>query len=357
MPTPDRILQATLESLAPRFTTLAFPFSPLIDKILENKGVSHVDAEAAPYHTFRVLTQGPGRAHHLPSGGEIYASGLRKTPAKGSVYGTRIIYTYEIPGSDMAKGGSPKGAEKLVEQYPELAYADFRQILGKQLMMGDQGKGFLSLLPGTTYSPEGTPYNAVFQNAARAAQNQTVFGLAKEGATPGTTGWYHGYGAITSMVNNGERIFQQVHGEASTALAGMPGVVDLMFADATSYYNYLMHRRTAVFTTGKPEGMSGFEDGREGVDVLGGKMYKEPHIDAADAAIVALGGVIYGLKSKTWELRVWDEGQSGKKAFFHARPLQKMQNKDAWIQEIVFHGQLYSTALPCNFVVVGGQNA
>ena len=354
--TPDRIFQAALQQLEERFTTLAFPWSPLVEKIISGKQVEQKSAAETPYIEFRVLTDGPGETHQLISGGELYPTALKDVVTKGNIYGTRLIHVYEIPGADMAKAAHPQGCEELIEEYPELALAQFRAELAEQFALGNQNNGLLSLCGQNTYAPDGTPRTGLLEANPRATQAATVLGLAKENGGAGVNGWYHQYGNITSMANNGERVFQQVHGRASRALKDMTGKVDLMIADETSYYNYLMHRRGPVLETGTPEGMKGWEDDREGAKVLGGTMYIEPYMDPAAAEVLAWNGIIYGMKSKTWKLRTWKEGPTDKQAFFHMRPMQKAQNKDAWIQEILFHGQLFTYALPCQFLVTGGHN-
>ena len=355
--TPARIFQAALQKLEQRFTTIAFPWSPLVDKIISGKQVEQKAAGETPYIEFRVLTDGPGTTHQIISGGEIYPSGLKDVVQKGNIYGTRLVHIYEIPGADMAKAAHPEGCEELIKQYPELALSQLRAELAQQFALGDQNNGLLTLCGQNTYAPDGTNRTGLFENQPRATQNNTVLGLAKENGGAGVDGWYHQFGNITSMANDGERIFQQVHGRASRALKDMTGKVDLMLADETSYYNYIDVRRNAVLVLDKPTGMQSFEDDREGAKVLGGTMYVDPYMDPASTEVVTWNGIIYGLKSKTWKLRTWIEGPTNKQAFLHMRPLQKAQNKDAWIQEIIFHGQIFTYALPCQFLVTGGQNA
>ena len=112
--TPDRIFQAALQKLEERFTTLAFPWSPLVEKIISGKQVEQKSAAETPYIEFRVLTDGPGETHQLISGGELYPTALKDVVTKGNIYGTRLIHVYEIPGADMAKAAHPQGCEELI---------------------------------------------------------------------------------------------------------------------------------------------------------------------------------------------------------------------------------------------------
>ena len=355
--TPERIFATALQKLEDRFTRLAFPWSPVVAKILAGGQFDRESAGKTPFIEFRVLTGGPGETHKIIGGSESYASGLKDIVKKGNVYGTRLIHIYEIPGADMAKAHSPEGTEELIKQYPEMALAQIRHELATQFCLGTENNGLLTLNGQRTYATDGTARTGLFENNPRSAQTATVLGLAKEAAGAGAVpGWYHQHGAITSMAANGERVFQQTCGRASRALQDMTGSVDFMLADETSYYNFLDNRRGQVIVNDIPKGLDGFEDDRKGVKVLTGIMYVEDVMDPASADVLAWGGIIYCLKTSTLKMRFWNEGPSNAKGFLHMRDLQKAQNKDAWIQEIVTHMQLWSEALPCNGVIVGGQN-
>lgn len=352
------VLNDTLEQLLPDYENMFLVWSPVLNRIVKGKGFKHEQLKG-PSLDFRMLYQGPGDVTQVVYGSERLASTRKDMTARASVYTTRLIYGYNVPCKEMAQESGPEGVEHLVEQYPEAALLDFHQRFTQQFLSGngENMAGLVTLNGGVDYSPEGTPLDGVMEFADPASQGDTVFGVAKQGATGGIPGYYNGYGAISSMQLDGDDILRREYTRASKRGKNM-GPVDLLICDETSYNNYIHSQRDRVVITDAVKGESGLEDIEEGIKFLKATMYMEEFLDTTASGLSSLNGVIYGLKTSTW--RMITTGKDDKmetKGLFSLRGPQRRPDLDAFQWEYIFHGQLYCKFLPANFVVVGGQIA
>lgn len=348
-------LNDSLQELAPKYGNLFERWSPVINEVI-NGGTVERSRLRGPYKEFRVITKGPGQVQQIVHGGEHLGNLRADITAKGNTYAPRLIYSFVVPGKDMAEMTGPQGIEHLIKMYPEAGLTDFHQRIAKQMMVGngeDVG-GFLTFNGNSTYSPQGTARTGVFSFAAPAAQTSTVFGLAKEGAASGVTGWYNGYGNISSMSADGLKTIRREYYSASRKGMNL-GPVDVMLADELTYLNLIENLDDRVITLDQAKDVKGFESQKEGIKFLGAKMYLEEFLDVSDATVVALNGIIYGLKSSTWGMYTLGEAGGLETAGdFSIRPGIRRPDMDAWQWEYVLNMGMYCNFLSANFVITGG---
>ena len=352
------VLNDALQELAPRYQNLFETWSPVMKKIITNGNVERSRLRG-PYKEFRVITGGPGDVTQIVDGGERLAATRADITAKGDTYASRLIYSFLVPDKDMAEAVGPADVEHLIKQYPEAALMDFHQRITKQFVNGNGSGcgGFLTLNGDSTYSPQGTARNGVFDFAAKASQTDTVFGLAKEGTT-GTTGWYNGYAKISSMASDGISKLRREYFRASRK-GKLLGPVDLLMADETSFSNYIDLLDDRIIVEDVIKGEAGVDDVTQGVKFLKATMYIEDFLDTAQFTTGgADDGVIYGLKSSTWHMyTLGSDDKMETKGDFSIRGPLRRPDMDAHQFEYVLYMGMYCDFLAANFAVTGGNIA
>ena len=354
------VLNDALQELAPRYQNLFETWSPVMSKIVKNGNIERSRLRG-PFKEFRVITGGPGDVTQIVDGGERLAATRADITAKGSTYASRLIYSFLVPDKDMAEATGPADVEHLIKQYPEAALMDFHQRITKQFVNGNGSGcgGFLTLNGDKTYSPQGDSRTRAFQFAAKASQDATVFGLAKEGATSGaTTGWHNGYGKISSMASDGISKLRREYFRASRK-GKLLGPVDLLMADETSFSNYIDLLEDRIIVEDAVKGEAGVDDVQQGVKFLKATMYIEDFLDTAQfTSGGADNGVIYGLKTSTWHMyTLGSDDKMETKGDFSVRGPLRRPDMDAHQFEYVMYMGMYCDFLSANFAVTGGNIA
>lgn len=355
---PD-VLNDALQELAPRYQNLFERWSPVLNKVVKNGNIER-NRLRGPFKEFRVITGGPGDVTQIVDGGERLAATRADITAKGQTHAARLIYSFLVPDKDMAEATGPADVEHLIKQYPEAALMDFHQRIAKQLVNGNGSGvgGFLTFNGDTTYSPQGTAKTGAFQFSA--TQNDTVFGLAKEDAASGVTGWKNGYGNITSMASDGISTLRREYFRASRK-GKMMGPVDILLADETSFSNYIDLLEDRIIVEDSVKGEAGVEDVTQGVKFLKATMFIEEFLDPAASTFTtsdAQNGVIYGLKSSTWHMYTLGQDDSMEtKGDFSVRGPLRRPDMDAHQFEYVLNMGMYCDFLSANFAVTGGNIA
>ena len=349
------VLNDALQELAPQYQNLFERWSPTIKKIIDGGNVER-SRLMGPYKEFRVITGGPGDVTHIVDGGERLAPTRSDITAKGDTYAARLIYHFLVPDKDMAEAVGPTGVEHLIKQYPEAALMDFHQRLAQQFVTGNGNGvgGALTLNGDTTYNPQGTARTGVME--FNTTQNDTVFGLAKEDAAAGVSGWKNGFAEITSMASDGIKTLRQEYYRASRK-GRMLGPVDLLLADETSYSNYIDLLEDRIIVEDVVKGEGGAEDVQQGIKFLNATMYIEEYLDPSSTFTTtsATNGVIYGLKTSTWHMyTLGSDSNLETKGDFAIRGPTRRPDMDAHQWEFVYYQGMFCDYLSANFAVTGG---
>ena len=353
------VLNDALQELAPRYQNLFETWSPVLSKIVKNGNIERSRLRG-PYKEFRVITGGPGDVTQIVDGGERLAATRADITAKGNTYASRLVYSFLVPDKDMAEATGPADVEHLIKQYPEAALMDFHQRIAKQLVNGNGSGvgGFITFNGDTTYSPQGDARTGAFE--FNSTQDDTVFGLAKEGAASGTTGWKNGYGNITSMASDGISTLRKEYFRASRK-GKMLGPVDILLADETSFSNYIDLLEDRIIVEEAVKGEAGVDDVTQGVKFLKATMYIEEFLDPSASVFTttnAQNGVIYGLKSSTWHTyTLGSDDKMETKGDFSVRGPLRRPDMDAHQFEYVLYMGMYCDFLAANFAVTGGNIA
>tara|TARA_R110000824_G_scaffold214750_4_gene400975 strand:- start:646 stop:1719 length:1074 start_codon:yes stop_codon:yes gene_type:complete len=351
------VLNDALQELAPRYQNLFETWSPIMSKIVKNGNIERSRLKG-PYKEFRVITGGPGDVTHIVDGGERLAATRADITAKGNTYASRLIYSFLVPDKDMAEATGPSDVEHLIKQYPEAALMDFHQRIAKQLVNGNGSGvgGFLTLNGDTTYSPQGTARTGAFE--FNATQNDTVFGLAKEDAAGGVTGWKNGFGEISSMAADGISTMRREYFRASRK-GKMLGPVDMLLADETTFSNYVDLLDDRIIVEDMVKGEAGVDDIMQGVKFLKATMYIEDFLDPSVFSTgSAQNGVIYGLKSSTWHsYTLGSDAKMETSGDFAIRGPLRRPDMDAHQFEYVLYMGMFCDFLSANFAVTGGNIA
>tara|TARA_R100001082_G_scaffold104280_1_gene75504 strand:+ start:1481 stop:2563 length:1083 start_codon:yes stop_codon:yes gene_type:complete len=360
MPTNADVLNFAQNKLIPEWTEQFYQHHPVLDKIIL-KGNIERNTQGGPYLEFPVVTNGPGQVTRIDTGSEIYSSTRRTVGARGQIYCPRMIYSYIIPGKDLAEASGETAIARLIKVYPEAALMEFHEQIVKQLVTGagssDNVDGFLTLNGDTTFNPQGSSVNGILDFAAASAQNETVLGLAKEGATSGaTTGWFNQYQQVSSFATNGRKQMRRVYWDAS--LQGKSGgPCDLMIGDIASFNNYYDDLDDQVRYQARFDGEKG-RGVRQGLMFQEAEFYVEPELDTSASTFTSRNGVIYFLKSDSWHIYTQGEDSGMEtRGDFAMRGPTKVPGQDAWEWEIVLSMQMYCDRLNANGVVDGTANA
>ena len=354
MPTNADVLNFATQKLIPKWTEQFYQHHPVLDKIIL-KGNIERSRHGGPYIEFPVVTNGPGAVTRIETGSEVYSSTRRTIGARGRVYAPRMVYSFVIPGKDLAEATGETAIARLIKVYPEAALMEFHEYIVGQFVNGNGStnnvQGFLTLNGDTTYNTTGSAEAGVFDFAAKASQTDTVFNLAKEG-TSGTTGWYNQYQNVSSFATNGRSQMRRVYWDAS--LQGKQGgPVDVMLGDIVSFNNYYDDLDDQIRYQVKSDGEKG-KAVRQGLMFQEAEFYVEPELDYSLSTFSSRTGVIYFLKSDTWHLYTMgeDSGMETRGDFAFRGPV-KVPGQDAWEWEIVLSMQMYCDRLNANGCVAG----
>ncbi len=354
MPTNADVLNFATKKLIPKWTEQFYQAHPVLDKIVLNGNVER-GKHGGPYIEFPIITNGPGAVTRIETGSEVYSSTRRTIGNRGKVYAPRMIYSFIIPGKDLAEASGETAIARLIKIYPEAALMEFHEYIVSQMVNGDGAtnnvQGFMTMNGDTTYDTTGSSEDGVFDFVTYGSQTGTVFGLNK-----GTvTDWQNQFQNVTSFATNGRSQMRRVYWDAS--LQGKQGgPVDLMLGDIVSFNNYYDDLDDQVRYQVKSKGESG-RSVRQGLMFQEAEFYVEPSLDTnlTQFDVSRRGkGAIYFLKSDTWHLYTMgeDSGMETKGDFAMRGPV-KVPGQDAWEWEIVLSMQAYCDRLNANGVVSG----
>ncbi len=374
MPTSADVLNFATQKLVPKYTEQFYQYHPVLDKIVLRGNVdkSHT---GAPYLEFPVVTNGPGAVTRIETGSEVYSSTRRTIGTRGRLYCPRMIYSYVIPGKDLAEASGETAIARLLKVYPEAAMMEFHEMIVNQFVNGngssDNVQGFVTLNGDTTYDTgSGLTEDGVFEYTARDSQTKTRFNLSSSSVT----GWHNQYRTLdgTAFATNGigRRMMREAYWEASMqGKAGGP--VDCMLGDIISFNNYYDDLDEQVRYATSFQGEKG-RPVRQGLLFQEAEFYVEPQLDTSlsvfgttnsgtgsesafsPRADATSRGLIYGLKTDSWHMYTQGENaQFETKGDFALRGPVKVPGQDAWEWEIVLGMQLYCDRLNSNFVVTG----
>lgn len=351
---PDALNTATIH-LLPKLENLFFDDHVFLKRVLES-GIDKRQS-GGEYAAFDVITDGPGTVTQVTSGSEAYAYGRKNITKQARVYIPTMIYSFAVEGEVLRHSNGPTGIENLLKMYPEQANLDFRQKVVAQALTGANpggGVGGIATLNGdTTYSPDGTALNGLFDFAAPASQTDTVQNLVKQGGAGGVTGWYNQYAAVTSFVTNGKDAMRDVYNKCRIR-GNSYGFPTMGLTDATSWNNYYATLDDQVRYTSSVKG----EDGRtidEGIMFQGLTLFNDPSIDDNLSSFGhTTAGTMYFLNPKTFFiLTLGSDQQKETKGFFDMRGPFKLEGRDAWGWEIVLSMQMACRYLKANGCLEG----
>ena len=359
MPTNADVLNFAVQKLTPQWQEQFYQYHPVLDKIILNGNIDKAHT-GAPYLEFPVVTNGPGQVTRIETGSEVYSSVRRTVGARGQVYCPRMIYSFIIPGKDLAEANGETAIARLLKVYPEAALMEFHEMIVSQFVNGDGAsnnvQGFVTLNGDAEWNPAGTALTGVMEYQAKGSQSDTVFNLTKNTVT----GWHNQYADCTSYATNGRAKMREVYWAAS--LEGKQGgPCDIMLSDVVSFANYYddLDDQVRYATSFKGEtakkGVS-----RQGLMFQEAEYYVEsaldPSLSSFTSGVVsgAGQGLTYFLKSDTWHMYTLGEDTGMEtKGDFAIRGPTKVPGQDAWEWEIVLSMQLYCDRLNANGVCSG----
>ena len=236
MATNADVLNFATQKLIPKWTEQFYQHHPVLEKIIL-KGNIERTTHGGPYIEFPIVTNGPGAVTRIENGSEVYSSTRRTIGARGQVYCPRMIYSFIIPGKDLAEAAGETAIARLIKVYPEAALMEFHEYIVQQFVNGNGSTnnvhGFLTLNGDTTFNASGTAEAGILDFAAPGSQTDTVLNLSKST----TTGWQNQYQLVSSFATDGRSQMRRVYWDAS--LQGKQGgPVDVMLGDIVSFNNY-----------------------------------------------------------------------------------------------------------------------
>tara|TARA_R100001594_G_scaffold100529_1_gene135151 strand:- start:201 stop:1277 length:1077 start_codon:yes stop_codon:yes gene_type:complete len=350
---PD-VVATALNELMPAYSNLFIKWHPLLEKIMEGGNMDRA-ALKGPKREFAVVTDGPGTVTEIATGTEVIAGGRSQNAHRGNVIAPRLIYAFDVPGKDLAEANGEMDLARILQHYPELALADFHELVSNQLGTGagtGNVGGFATLNGSTTFNPQGAgTRSGFFEFAATGSQSNTVHGLAKASVA----GWRNQYEDITSFAVNGRSQMRKAYFAASRQGKTL-GPVDLMIGDEASYLNYIEDLDDQVRVS-KVEGDKSPGNVRQGVKFLDADFFLDDSIDVSASTYTgtpAADGVIYGFKTPTWQLFTLGHDASREtKGDFALRGPFRIPDQDLYRYEVVLMMGLHTTQLRANFAVTG----
>jgi len=354
MATNADVLNFATQKLIPKWTEQFYQHHPVLEKVIL-KGNIERTTHGGPYIEFPIVTNGPGAVTRIENGSEVYSSTRRTIGARGQVYCPRMIYSFIIPGKDLAEAAGETAIARLIKVYPEAALMEFHEYIVQQFVNGNGSTnnvhGFLTLNGDTTFNASGTAEAGILDFAAPGSQTDTVLNLSKST----TTGWQNQYQLVSSFATDGRSQMRRVYWDAS--LQGKQGgPVDVMLGDIVSFNNYYDDLDDQVRYQVKFDGEKG-RGVRQGLMFQEAEFYVEPDLDYTASTFTARTGVVYFLKADTWHLynQGEDSGMETKGDFAFRGPV-KVPGQDAWEWEIVLAMQMYCDRLNANGCVDGTAN-
>ena len=359
MATNADVLNFATQKLVPKWTEQFYQHHPVLDKIVL-KGNIERGTQGGPYLEFPVVTNGPGKVTRNETGSEVSSSVRRTGGTRGQIYAPRMVYSFIIPGKDLAEASGETAIARLIKVYPEAALMEFHEYIVEQLVNGNGSgnnvQGFLTLNGDTSFDASGTAEAGILDFTTPTLQTETVLNIAKQGTT-GTTGWFNQYQNVSSFATDGRKQMRRVYWDAS--LQGKQGgPVDPMIGDILSFNNYYDDLDDQVRYNIKFDGERG-KGVRQGLMFQEAEFYVEPGLDPTDTDVfTSRDGVIYFLKTDTWHLYTQgeDSGMETKGDFAFRGPV-KVPGQDAWEWEIVLSMQMYCDRLNANGCIDGTSNA
>lgn len=382
------VLNGAVNAILPTWSALIFLDHPFLDALFSSDTqIAWKDATASDEHEFTVFYDAPGVNTAINTGDELIRGGRKTISKQGKFRGQRIMRTIDIPLLDIDKASTANNIAKIIDKYPSVDLAQFREQLTTQLAVGS-GLNDLGGLPSfngaVTFSPSGEVTEQGFlMAAAPASQNATTHTLARQGASGGLTGWANQYGHVSSAFNTeGLRVMRRVYQDAfrrsrATSLDG--GGPNLGLADPASWRNYAEHLESAgqvILDPGKPKmGDVSPSDDSEGLPFRDCKIYSDEAIDLTSASFNATqqSGMINFINTRYFEGVVWRPGKFngvdmsfGKPmslrstmntgealSVFHPVNIMRHPDRPVVRMEITMHWGLGCTALQCQGLVTG----
>jgi hypothetical protein len=351
---PD-VLATALNELMPAYSELFVKWHPLLDNILKGGNMDRA-ALKGPKREFAVVTDGPGTVTHVQTGTEVIAGGRTQNAHRGNVVAPRLIYAFDVPGKDLAEANGEMDLARILQHYPELALADFHERIAKQLGTGNgPGVGsFVTMNGNTTFNPDGTARDGLFEFNSIASQTNIVHGIDPASVT----GWNNQYEDVSSFATNGRTRLRKAYFAASRQGKTL-GPVDLMIGDEQSYLNYIEDLDDQVRVV-KVEGDKAPGNVRQGIKFLDADFYLDDAIDitatqyTGGADTAGADGVIYGFKTPTWYLFTLGHDASREtKGDFAVRGPFRIPDQDLYRYEIVLMMGMHTTQRRANFAVTG----
>jgi hypothetical protein len=351
---PD-VLATALNELMPAYSELFVKWHPLLDNILKGGNMDRA-ALKGPKREFAVVTDGPGTVTHVQTGTEVIAGGRTQNAHRGNVVAPRLIYAFDVPGKDLAEANGEMDLARILQHYPELALADFHERIAKQLGTGNgSGVGsFVTMNGNTTFNPDGTARDGLFEFNSIASQTNIVHGIDPASVT----GWNNQYEDVSSFATNGRTRLRKAYFAASRQGKTL-GPVDLMIGDEQSYLNYIEDLDDQVRVV-KVEGDKAPGNVRQGIKFLDADFYLDDAIDitasqyTGGTETAGADGVIYGFKTPTWYLFTLGHDASREtKGDFAVRGPFRIPDQDLYRYEIVLMMGMHTTQRRANFAVTG----
>ena len=356
MATNADVLNFATQKLIPKWTEQFYQHHPVLEKVIL-KGNIERSTQGGPYIEFPIVSNGPGAVTRIENGSEVYSSTRRTVGSRGQIYCPRMIYSFVIPGKDLAEASGETAIARLIKVYPEAALMEFHEYIVSQFVNGDGAtnnvQGFCTLNGDTTFNPQGNAVQGALDLRTVANQlTRTTFNITKTAAN----GWHNQYQNVTSFATDGRSQMRRAYWDAS--LQGKQGgPVDVMLGDMVSFNNYYDDLDDQVRYQIKFDGEKG-RGVRQGLMFQEAEFYVEPELDYTLAQFSSSPvGVIYMLKADTWHLYNQGENSSMEtKGDFAFRGPVKVPGQDAWEWEIVLSMQMYCDRLNANAVVTGTAN-
>lgn len=368
---PD-VLASTLVDLAPKFSDTFSKWHPFIEKIVEKNNID-MSTLQGPYKEFAVVSGGPGDVDQIVHGDDLLTGHRRQLTVRGNSYAPRLMYSYVVPGKDLAEANGKQDLVRIIKMYPQLGLKDFMERIANQLgraassagvpQHGNGGcEGFITFNGDQSYFPQGpaSPRTGIFEMDHATAQNDTVFGIAKEDAASGVSGWKHQAAHITNFPLNGRDTLRKVIGRAQREGSTLGKGPDLMLSDEQTYLNYIRdldaHVRTPTVTEDK-----GPKAVRDGIPFMGGTLYVDDSIDISDTTCFttadAQQGVLYAINTDCWfgYSVGHDAGMETKGLFAQRKPI-RLERIEGWRYETVLSLGFFCNDLRANALITGGAN-
>lgn len=365
------VLASTLVDLLPKYEELFTKAHPLLEKISKGGKVQKSTLKSHK-REFTIVNNGPGDVQGIKFGSESLSSVRRNLGVRGGEHGFRAIYHFDVPDKDLAECGGEQDYARIIENYPNLAVADFQERFSRQVARGSASSGsdasgtgmdgFTTLNGQQSYSPQGTARTGIFQAAAPTAQTNTVHDIPMAAAASSPTpGWYHQYSHINAFSIDGLKTLRTAINRANMegrTLEG--GGVDLLLSDEGTFQNYLEAMDDKVIVINELNNPASKYIKRDGAKFGNADFYWDPAIDLTDttsfsSATTTQLGVLYGLATAFWEFfTLAGNSQRASKGNWSAMPPVLLPDQDAWQYRIILHGNLMCRNLRHQVFVTGG---